>query len=66
MLMLTCWIHDEFGDKDLLDWREKVIRELKSAGDDILKLRSFMPEMRSINAEIDRLTIERRNRTATT
>jgi len=50
----------------LLDWREKVIRELKSAGDDILKLRSFMPEMRSINAEIDRLTIERRNRTATT
>lgn len=66
MMMLTSWINDEFGDKDLLDRREKVIQELKSAGNDVLNLRRLMPEVKNITDEIERLTLERQNRKATT
>lgn len=66
MMLLTSWINEEYGDKDLLDRREKVIQEFKSAGDDVSKLRRLMPKVKSINAEIERLTIVRKNRKATT
>lgn len=66
MLILTSWIHEEFGDKDLLDQREKAIHEIKSAGDDISKLRRLIPTVMCINAEIERLTIVRRNSKTTT
>lgn len=61
MLMLTSWIHEEFGDKDLLDRREKVIQEFRSAGDDVEKIRKLMPEAKIISEEIERLTILRAN-----
>lgn len=66
MMLLTSWINEEFGDKDLLDRREKVIQEFKSAGDDVSKLRRLVPKVKSINAEIERLTIVRKNLKATT
>ncbi len=66
MMLLTSWIHEEFGDKDLLDRREKIIQELISAGNDVSKLRELMPKVKSINAEIERLTILRKNRKRTT
>lgn len=47
MMLLTSWINEEFGDGDLLDRREKVIKELLSAGDDVSRLRSLMPKVKS-------------------
>lgn len=61
MMQLTSWINEEFGDKDLLDRREKIIQEFKSAEDDVSKLRKLMHKVRSINTEIECLTIARKN-----
>lgn len=58
-MILTSWIHEEFGDKELLDRREAIMRELELAGDDLSKLRKLMPEMKRIANEIERLTILR-------
>jgi len=56
MMILTSWINEEFGDKELLEQREKIIQEFKSAGDDVSKMRRLLPDVARINDEIERLT----------